>query len=117
MPPAWIPRNLLADPSRFGRPGESAQWLHDEFSEGVLAAGYFHHRVAQVVVAQIKSEGPSVLQAMSAETGEGIDYVRSKVYGHRPISLEDLMKWVSALGVQILPSVAVANFGDLLPPR
>lgn len=116
MPPAWVPRDLLEDPKAFGRPDREAVWIRSPDLVPKLAAAYFHHRVSQSVVAQMETEGRSTLERLAVGSDESVDYVRSKVYGHRPISLEDLMTWVEALGVQILPVIGVAAFEDLLPP-
>lgn len=117
MPPAWIPRALLEDPKAFGRPGREAVWVHRPGQSARLAAAFFHHQVSQSVAAQMEDEGPATLEQLAARTGESVDYVRSKVYGHRPISLEDLMAWVETLGVQILPLISATSFDDLMPPE
>jgi hypothetical protein len=117
MPPAWVPRDFLVEPRAFGRPDRDATWRREPGSEARLAAAYFQHRVSQGVVSQMVADGSRTLELLAEAAGESVDYVRSKVYGHRPISLEDLMTWVGALGAQILPPLGVASFEDLLPPR
>jgi hypothetical protein len=93
----------------------SPEWKDAGVSRAHLAAAFLQHRVAQAVVGEIKAKGQAPLEALAEHAGESVDYVRSKLYGHRPISLEDLMLWVEAVGVDILPTLDPVNFEDLLP--
>jgi hypothetical protein len=117
MPPGWVPRSFMQDPRDFGRPRSQPVWLRDAGSTAHLAAAYLQHRLAQGAVAELESGGNDhTLESLAAHVGESVDYVRSKLYGHAPISLKDLMAWAELLGVHIIPILdAPANFDDLLP--
>lgn len=79
------------------------------------AAGWLQHRVAQGVTADLERTAWT-LELLAGEMGETPDYVRSKLYGHQPASVEDLMCWVRLFGAHILPPLDPASYDELLPP-
>lgn len=106
----------MEDPMCFGRPRAEPVWIRRPGEEAHLAAAYLQHRVAQAVVTEFETSSHThSLESLAEHVGESVDYVRSKLYGHAPISLEDLMQWAHLFGVHILPPMDPSSFDELLP--
>ena len=62
----------------------------------------FQHRAAFVVMDELKSTGET-LEQFAQRIGEDESWLRRKLHGQTPADLGDVMGWVLAIGVHVLP--------------